>query len=150
MESIGRYSAAIYRLTQSIFNSKLSALDIGSGQYDFFLVIAKNEGISQKEICEMLYVEKSTTAKAVKYLLAKGYIYNVPVERDKRYSSLYLTDKGREAAGAVKAVFSEILDIFSKDIPNSAIEETIAVLKKVIVNLQDEKSKLTGEQQALI
>ncbi|SHI02896.1 DNA-binding transcriptional regulator, MarR family [Sporobacter termitidis DSM 10068] len=145
MESIGRYSAAIYRLTQSIFTNKLKALDIGSGQYDFFLIIAKNEGISQKEICDMLYVEKSTTAKAVKYLLSRGYIVNRQVESDKRYSSLYLTEKGREAWTAVEAVFSEMLGIFSKNIPESAIDETIAVLKKVIGNLQEEKSRYAGE-----
>lgn len=145
MESIGRYSAAIYRLTQSIFNNKLKELEISSGQYDFFLVIAQNEGINQKELGERLYVEKSTTAKAVKQLETKGYVCKNQVEKDKRYSLLYLTDKGREASVEVESVFSEILDIFSKDIPESVIEETVLVLKKVINNLHEEKSKYTRE-----
>ncbi len=144
MESIGRYSAAIYRLSQSIFNNKLKELEMGSGQYDFFLVIAHNEGINQKDLGDRLYVEKSTTAKAVQYLKAKGYIRKNKVEKDKRYSSLYLTEKGRAASEAVESVFSEILGIFSKDIPESAIEETILVLKKVINNLHQEKSKYTS------
>ncbi len=145
MESIGRYSAAIYRLSQSIFNNKLKNLEISSGQYDIFLVIAKNEGISQKEICEMLYVEKSTTAKAVKHLISKGYIYNRQNSIDKRYACLFLTDKGREAYGEVNAVFSEILGIFSKDIPEAMIDQSIAVMKAVIGNLQEEKSRYTND-----
>jgi|AGTN01.2.fsa_nt_gi Transcriptional regulators len=145
MESIGRYSAGIYRLAQSIFTHKLKELEMGSGQYDFFLNIARNEGISQKELCDRLYVEKSTTAKAVKYLIAKGYIYNSQVENDKRYSALYLTEKGREASGAVESVFSEILGVFSNNVPESEIEQTILVLKKVINNLYEEKSKYTRE-----
>ena len=145
MESIGRYCAAIYRLSQSIFNNKLKELEISSGQYDFFLIIAQNEGINQKELGDRLYVEKSTTAKAVKHLESKGYIRKHQVEKDKRYSSLYLTEKGREASAAVESVFSEILGIFSKDIPESVIEETIPVLKKVINNLSKEKSKYAGE-----
>lgn len=145
MESIGRYCAAIYRLTQSIFTHKLKELEMGSGQYDFFLNIARNEGINQKDLGDRLYVEKSTTAKAVKYLMAKGYIYNSPVENDKRYSSLYLTQKGKEASAAVESVFSEILDVFSNNIPESEIEQTILVLKKVINNLYEEKSKCTRE-----
>ncbi|MFZ7104090.1 MAG: MarR family winged helix-turn-helix transcriptional regulator [Peptococcaceae bacterium] len=144
MESIGRYSAAIYRLSQSIFNNKLKELEISSGQYDFFLVIAQNEGINQKELGDRLYVEKSTTAKAVQYLKTKGYICKKRVEKDKRYSSLYLTEKGRTASVAVESVFSEILGIFSQDIPESVIEETILVLKKVINNLHEEKSKYTN------
>ncbi len=141
MESIGRYSAAIYRLSQSIFNHKLKELDISSGQYDFFLAIAKNEGTSQKEISEMLYVEKSTTAKAVRHLESKGYVYKKQVEKDKRYSALYLTEKGREASGVVESAFMETLSVFAQDIPESVIEETILVLRKVINNLSEEKSK---------
>ncbi len=140
MESIGRYSAAIYRLSQSIFNHKLSGLEISSGQYDFFLAIAKNEGINQKELSASLYVEKSTTAKAVRQLENKGYIYKRQVEKDKRYSSLYLTEKGRKAAAEVKSVFTEMLDIYSKDISENMLEDTISVLKKVITNLHEEKN----------
>ncbi|NYB72955.1 winged helix-turn-helix transcriptional regulator [Sedimentibacter hydroxybenzoicus DSM 7310] len=143
MEGIGRYSAAVYRLGQSIFNSKLKDLDISSGQYDFFLVIAKNEGINQKELGEWLYVEKSTTAKAVRQLETKGYICKKQVKKDKRYSSLYLTEKGREAASVVESVFNEMLDVYSKDIPENVIEDNISVLKKVINNLQEEKSRYT-------
>lgn len=144
MESIGRYSAAIYRLSQSIFNHKLKDLEISSGQYDFFLVISQHEGINQKELSNRLCVEKSTTAKAVRYLKTKGYIYKKQVEKDKRYSSLYLTEKGKEASVEVESVFSEILDIFSNEIPESMIKDTIHVLKKVIDNLQAEKSKYAG------
>lgn len=145
MESIGRYSAAIYRLSQSIFNQKLMELGIGSGQYDFFLVIARHQGISQKELCDHLYVEKSTTAKAVKYLINKGYVYNQQVENDKRYSSLYLTEKGLADSAAVEAVFVEMLDIFSRNIPESMIDQTISALKQVIGNLQEEKWKYINE-----
>lgn len=145
MESIGKYSAAIYRLSQSIFKNKLKELEIGSGQYDIFLVISRKAGITQTEICDMLNVEKSTTAKAVKLLLSKGYVYKKQITNDKRYSSLYLTEKGQAASASVEAVFAEILDIFSMNIPDSVIEETISVLKKVISNLQEEKSQYVTE-----
>lgn len=145
MESIGRYSAAIHRLSQSLFNYKLMELGISSGQYDFFIVIARNEGISQKGICDHLYVDKSTTAKAVRNLLDKGYIYNKQLERDKRYSSLYLTEKGRKAAVTVEAVFAEMMEIFARDIAESTVEQTIEVLKQVIGNLQEEKRQYISE-----
>ena len=144
MESIGRYSAAVYRLTQSIFSHKLRELEFGSGQYDFFLIISRHEGISQKELSDRLYVEKSTTAKAVKYLAAKGYITNRKTGDDKRYSALFLTEKGRKAAEEVEAVFSDILEVFSKDIPDSDMDQTVETMKKVIGNLQEEKAKLSA------
>jgi DNA-binding MarR family transcriptional regulator len=94
-----------------------------------------------------LFVEKSTTAKAVKYLIAKGYVYKKQVASDKRYSSLYLTEKGRASAEAVKDVFSEMLGVYSEDIPDEEIGSAIAVLKKVIINLQNKKSEYAGEEQ---
>lgn len=108
-------------------------------------MIARNEGISQKELGDRLYVEKSTTAKAVKHLLNKGYIHKKQIENDKRYFALYLTEKGIQASVAVQAVFSEILDIFSSNIPEETIEQTIVVLKQVIGNLQEEKRKDISE-----
>ena len=39
-----------------------------------FLIIAQNEGISQKELGDRLYVEKSTTAKDVNHLESKDYM----------------------------------------------------------------------------
>jgi DNA-binding MarR family transcriptional regulator len=144
MESIGRYSAAVYRLTQSIFSHKLRELEFGSGQYDFFLIISRHEGISQKELSDRLYVEKSTTAKAVKYLSGKGYITNRKTGDDKRYSALFLTEKGRKAAEEVEAVFSDILEVFSKDIPDGDMDQTVETMKKVIGNLQEEKAKLSA------
>lgn len=93
----------------------------------------------------MLFIEKSTTAKAVKFLLSKDYIYNKQIDNDKRYSSLYLTEKGREAAVVVEAVFSEILDVFSENIPDSMMEQSILVMKKVISNLQAEKNRYITE-----
>jgi DNA-binding MarR family transcriptional regulator len=101
-------------------------------------------GSARKEICERLYVDKSTTAKAVKYLASKGLICNRLVKDDKRLSSLYLTGKGRAAAERIETVFSGILGIYSENIPDCEIERTISTLKKVIANLQEKKSGFAG------
>ncbi|WP_242841940.1 MarR family winged helix-turn-helix transcriptional regulator [Clostridium beijerinckii] len=86
MDNISNLNAAIYRNAQIIINSKLIDLNIKSGQHDFFHVISKNQGISQKELSEFLYVGKSTTAKAVKNLMKNNH----------RVYRLYLTEKGKE------------------------------------------------------
>ena len=145
MDSIGRYSSAVYRLGQSIFNYKLKELELGSGQYTFFICIADNEGITQGEICDMLFVDKSTTAKAVKYMTDMGYVFGRQLANDKRYYSLYLTEKGRNAVDFVKAIVQEVSEMSSKDISKDEIDCTIRTLNKVINNLITEKVKYYGE-----
>lgn len=144
-EPIGKYVAAIYRNMQSIINFKLADIDIKSGQQDFLFVISKNEGISQKELSNILYVGKSTTAKAVKNLINSGYITRKQDETDKRYNRLYLTEKGKKITPRMSATFSEIMDIFAGGLSDDEFEQTLILLKKILKSLSDEKSKMTSD-----
>jgi DNA-binding MarR family transcriptional regulator len=59
-------------------------------------VISKNEDISQKELSKFLYVDKSTTAKAVRNLVENDYVKRVQDENDKCIYKLYLTEEGKK------------------------------------------------------
>lgn len=144
MGNISRFNAAIYRNSQSIMNCKLRDLDIRSGQQDFFYVISKNEGISQKELSEYLYVGKSTTAKAVKNLVKNNYVKVEQDENDKRIHRLYLTEKGKEIVPKIESVFLELMDIFTKDLSECETEQTLTVLKKILNTVYEEKNKLNS------
>ncbi|WP_042277437.1 MarR family winged helix-turn-helix transcriptional regulator [[Clostridium] dakarense] len=145
MKNISKFNAAIYRNGQSIMNYKLRDLDIKSGQQDFFYVISKNEGISQKELSEYLYVGKSTTAKAVKSLVKNNYVKVERDENDKRIHRLYLTQKGRETIPKIESVFLELTDIFTKDLSEYEKDQTLIVLKKILNTLYEEKNKLNSD-----
>ena len=71
MGNIGRFNAAIHRNAQSIINCKLRDLDIRSGQQEFFYVISKNEGISQKELSEFSVCRQINYCKSSKKFSGK-------------------------------------------------------------------------------
>ncbi|MBV7271836.1 winged helix-turn-helix transcriptional regulator [Clostridium sp. PL3] len=145
MENISKLNAAIYRNAQSIMNFKLRDLDIKSGQHDFFYVISKIEGISQKELSEHLYIGKSTTAKAVKSLVENGYVKRVKDQKDKRIYKLYLTDKGKEISFKIEATFLELVSTFSKCLSDKEEEQTLQALKKILNTLHEEKNKINSD-----
>lgn len=147
MENISKLNAAIYRNAQSIINSKLIDLNIKSGQHDFLYVISKKEGISQKELSEILYVGKSTTAKAVKNLLENDYVKKVQDENDNRIYRLYLTEKGKEIFPKIQSVFLDLVAIFSRNLSKSEEEQTLIVLKRILDTISEEKNKITNENQ---
>lgn len=130
--TIGQINAAIYRNIQMLLSSKLSDLDIKNGQYDFFLVISLNEGLSQKELSEHLHISKSTTAKAVKNLVSKGYVRKLKDELDNRIDHLFLTDKGLEKAPAVQGIFNEILDVCGSGLSQDENELLVNLMNKVL------------------
>jgi DNA-binding MarR family transcriptional regulator len=144
MKSIGKLNAAIYRNMDSIVNSKLKDLPIRSGQQDFFYVVSINEGITQKELSEHLYIGKSTTAKAIKNLVDSGYIRKEKDEKDKRSDRLYLTEKGREISPRIQQGFIEVVNVAMKDLSDEEIETSIKLLNKILNNVHKEKIKINS------
>ncbi|GAA0236876.1 MarR family winged helix-turn-helix transcriptional regulator [Metaclostridioides mangenotii] len=144
MESIGKLNAAIYRNMDSIVNSKLKDLPIRSGQQDFFYVVSINEGITQKELSEHLYIGKSTTAKAIKNLVDSGYIRKEKDEKDKRSDRLYLTEKGREISPRIQQGFIEVVNVAMKDLSDEEIETSIKLLNKILNNVHKKKIKINS------
>lgn len=142
MHNVGKLNAAIYRNLQSILNSKLESLSIRGGQYDFLYVISQREGITQKELSEELYVDKSTTAKAVKSLVYRGYVVQATHPEDGRYVQLYLTEKGEQIKPLLAGTFSELIEIATRDLSNEEAEQAVTLLYRILDNLIQEKTHL--------
>ena len=63
----------ISRLTANIFRKYLSNFDITSSQLTLLFVLLKSGGKTQKEIVDMLYLEKSSLNRNLKKLFEKKY-----------------------------------------------------------------------------
>jgi DNA-binding MarR family transcriptional regulator len=140
VENIGKLNAAVHRNLQCLFNDKLKGIDIGCGQYDFFYVISLYEGITQKELSERLYINKSTTAKVIKNLSAKGYIRREKDAQDRRFERLYLTEKGRGITKEIHKTFLDVVAITTKDLSEDEIALTAVVLRKILKNVTEERT----------
>ncbi len=139
IDNIGKLNAAVYRNLQSILNYKLRDIPIRGGQHDFLYVISKREGITQKELSQELYVDKSTTAKAVKSLVSLGYIRKETSPDDKRFEKLYLTEKGQEIKEHIQNTFLELVEIATKSLSATEAEEAVRLLKTILDGLIEEK-----------
>lgn len=144
-DSVGRYTAAIYRNTQSIINKKFEHYDIRSGQHDFLYVIIKNEGITQTEMCDLLNVGKATVAKAVNNLVRSGYVIKEKNNKeDKRFYRLFLTDKGRAIAPMINATFHELIEIYKNELTDEEYDQILRGLKKILENISSAKNKINS------
>lgn len=142
MNSVGKLNAAIYRNLQSILNSKLQDVSIRGGQYDFLYVISQKEGITQKELSEELYVDKSTTAKAVKSLISQGYVVKESLSQDKRFVQLYLTEQGKKIKPQIQKTFLELIEISTSNLSDEEAEQAGILLKSILDGLVEEKMRL--------
>lgn len=140
MNTIGQLNASIYRNMQILINKNLSDMDIKTGQYDFFLVISENEGLSQKELSEHLHIGKATTAKAVKHLIDKGYVYKEKDAVDGRLDHLYLTDLGKSKSPQVKEIFLKNLSVAAKYLNDKEKKQLLQLMNKVLNGLIEENN----------
>ncbi|MDL2236423.1 MarR family transcriptional regulator [Christensenellaceae bacterium OttesenSCG-928-K19] len=93
---ISKIIARAHRLSHISIAHALKGMDIKPGLYMYVLCICDHGGISQEELAAELLVDKSSAAKAVKLLIADGFIDRKQNEQDKRAYHLYPSPKAKE------------------------------------------------------
>ena len=76
-------------------NKRLKGTDLTASQVPFIIEIAEREGLSVKDLCMALGVDKGLATRVIKALIENGYVVNR--SESGRMYRLYLTEKGREA-----------------------------------------------------
>ena len=118
-ESLGRWISVIHRYCQSFIERECTCLDIGYGHVAFILALNRRDGLSQEELSEILSIDKTTTARAIKRLIELDYVLRIPDVSDKRIHHLHLTVKSKNIIPYIKQslrMWTKVLSAgFTKD-----------------------------------
>ena len=96
MAEILRDIGRIARALDSISNIEFKEVDLTRGQYLYLVRICENPGIIQEKLAEMIKVDRTTTARAIKKLESNGMIERLEDKENKKIKKLYPTKKGAE------------------------------------------------------
>ena len=146
-EVIGKSLSIVYRYRQIIINYRLKPYNLGSGQHVFLINIAKNEGINQKDLTNLVMMDKATTAKALKKLEEHGYIYRQCNQRDRRYNQLFLTEKGHEMMPVITSILMEITEELAVGMTEDEIQYFSTFLDKMLNNAVEVVEFLRSENK---
>lgn len=94
MKEILREIGMIARALDSISNIEFKDFDLTKGQYLYLVRICENPGIIQEKVAEMIKVDRTTAARAIKKLENQGFIVKKNDDHNKKIKKLYPTDKG--------------------------------------------------------
>ncbi len=99
--------AIIYRRHMAYMTKELKAYRIGSGQFDFLMVLYRKDGISQENLAKILNVSRATSTRAIQNLEKESYVYRQRDENDLRAYRVYLTEKGKKVKDIIlkKSIF---------------------------------------------
>lgn len=94
--SVLREIGIIARALDSIANIEFRDIELARGQYLYLVRIAENPGIIQEELSELLKVDRSTVARSVKKLEAKGLVQQKAAKDNKKNKEWFVTEKGKK------------------------------------------------------
>lgn len=103
MKEILREIGMIGRALDSISNIEFKEHNLTKGQYLYLVRIFENPGIIQEKLAEMIKVDRTTAARAVKKLEINGFITKVDDPENKKIKKLFPTKKGEKVYPFIKS-----------------------------------------------
>ncbi|WP_341519394.1 MarR family winged helix-turn-helix transcriptional regulator [Bacillus paramobilis] len=102
MKEILREIGKIARALDSISNIEFKEYDLTKGQYLYLVRICEKPGIIQEKLAEMIKVDRTTAARAIKKLKINGFIDKKDDEHNKKIKKLFPTEKGKNVYPFIK------------------------------------------------
>jgi DNA-binding MarR family transcriptional regulator len=133
-ESFGRYISILYRSGSMYLSDRFEKYNIGSGQHLFLLFLSHVEGVTQEEMSSKLFIDKGTTAKAIKKLEEEGYVMRLVDDKDKRAYKVYLTEAGRKVTSEIVKVLGDWNDILTSGFTEEEKELALKLLHRMLQN----------------
>jgi DNA-binding MarR family transcriptional regulator len=133
-ESLGKWISMVYRYAHIFFDKKLAHANVSSGLVPFIYHIFKSDSLSQDELSEIIGIDKTTTARAIKTLVNLGYVSRNRDIDDKRIYRLYLTTKGRALIPEIEQVMTEWISVISYGLSQKDKSQLQQTLRRMAEN----------------
>lgn len=126
----------IYRMSQNYITPKASKYGITRGQWYFFnRLLFNQDGISQEQLSEEMYVNSAHTSRAIKSLEDKGFVYREKDTEDERKKNIYVTEKSKEIKDEYHNIYKELNKILVRDFTDEEIELCRSFLHRMRDNI---------------
>jgi len=117
---------------QEAFNA--TKIDITKEQMIVLKRLQGQDGMNQNELASQTYRDKSSLARLLSKMEAKGYIKREKGKIDKRNKRVFLTARGIEIFESTRPVIKEVMDTMEYGISEPDKEMVIEALKQIQTN----------------
>ncbi len=132
----GKLISAIHRKAHQIINLKLRDYDIDVGQIFLLRFIHSHDGISQEQVAQNLYLDKTTVSKNVKRLMRNGYLRRIVNQKDQREYKLSTTKKAETLLPKIDAILKDINKLMILNVSKGEQHQLELILEKMLKNFK--------------
>jgi DNA-binding MarR family transcriptional regulator len=136
LEGVDPLSVDVFRafkrsmiLNRHLMMARLTTEDTHPAQAGCLLVLSHTDGLSQSDLAGMLHVSKPTVTSMLQKMEAAGTVERRSDEHDQRVTRLYLTPKGHDLAGRMRAVHADVISATIGGMPESDRRELLRLLE---------------------
>lgn len=104
------------------------------GKWKVIVGLTVKDGINQKELAEMIFLEPPTLVPIIDRMEKDGWVQRTPDPEDRRSNRVFLTKKSKQIVEPIVEGIVELRKSISKDISKEDMETTKNVLKKITKN----------------
>ncbi|MCL7745628.1 MarR family winged helix-turn-helix transcriptional regulator [Halalkalibacter alkaliphilus] len=136
MKEILREIGMIARALDSISNIEFKEYDLTKGQYLYLVRICETPGIIQEKLAEMIKVDRTTAARAIKKLEMNGFIEKKEDTHNKKIKKLFPTEKGKHVFPFIKRENDYSNTVALKGFSEREVEAIFDLLQRVRKNIE--------------
>lgn len=134
--SLGYEVNHLARLLALALQRRIADYGVVPGQFAQLLVLYERDGLSQRELCELVQIDQSTMAHTLQRMQRDGLVERTPDADDRRRARITLTDRAREIradlVSAAQEVNAAATDGFSRD----EADQLLKLVGRAIANLE--------------
>lgn len=128
----------IARALDSIANIEFKDYQLSKGQYLYLIRISENPGIIPDKLAEMIKVDRTTAARALKKLEEKGLIEKKADLQNKKIRRLFITSDGATLVPIIRLENEYSNQIALENLSEQEILVFSKTLKTVVENIDKE------------
>lgn len=113
----------------------LKGLEISKYYIVLFVINESKKKLTQKEISEIIHVEKSSMVQMIDYLVKSGYVKRISNPKDRRQNLIYLTEKANKDISLITNAYKKADEFSFKDIPQKEVKVFKQSLNIMLGNL---------------
>ncbi|MFJ7679680.1 MarR family winged helix-turn-helix transcriptional regulator [Peribacillus sp. NPDC097198] len=136
MKEVLREIGMVARALDSISNIEFKEYDLTKGQYLYLVRICENPGIIQERLAEMIKVDRTTAARAIKKLEIQGFIEKREDTHNQKIKKLFPTVKSESVYPFIKREHDYSNAVALAGLSEEEGETLFRLLQKVRKNIE--------------
>ena len=111
--------------------------DLTGAQWKIIVVLSIKEGITQKNIADMAFVEAPTLVPIIDKMEKEGYLTRQPDPKDRRNNLIFMTKKSKDIVDPIIDSVLEVRNIGLRKISKKDMEIARKVLEQIKINTEE-------------